>query len=1096
VVPARTLLAAYGLWVVGLAVVGVLRPTWYQYAWSLVGLSAAVAVIVGTVVHRPRRSLPWLLVGLGLAAFVTGDTVYNVLVGAFHQENPFPGLPDVFYVLADIALVAGLTMLARSGTTVTGRGALVDAIAVTIGLGTLLWIYVVEPDVDDPGLSVLARVLTIAYPLISVLILSVIVRLVAVAKLSPSVFALITGSLGLLGSDVLYGMAQFGGEWQIGSPRDIGWFVFYVAFGVAALHPCMVQLTEPRVARPHKVSALRLALLVGVGLIPPGVLWWESMRGRLRDGPFIALAASAIVVLLILRLSGQVGVHRQALARERALREAGARLVAANDISDVTAAVRAAVAELLPPGTEHRVVMTVRDASGEERMEYGARPPYSVVRAHEIWPAGPFTERAAKLLYRRGIEPSVAMHLGYHEVALKCPIVLDDRQAGDPRVGMLFVSADDTALAQLISAVQVLASQAALALERISLASEVTKRNSEVYFRTLVQNMADVILIINDDGRVRYASPSADAMFGGTLTVGTALDDVIHPDDRLTVDRALQLMRLGVDRGHGEDWTVLHADGGRVQVEASGRDLRHDPTVRGLVVTLRDVTERRLLERELMHRAFHDSLTGLPNRVLFADRVQQAFARSQRSGAVVGVLFIDLDDFKVVNDTMGHEVGDRLLRAVGQRLAGHLRQHDSAARLGGDEFAALIDDVSDAAEIEIVADRITTALAEPFPFGKEAITCAASVGVATTVEAGSADDLLRQADLALYVAKGAGKKQFRRYQSAIHNAVLRRLELRAALDQAVADGAFTLRYQPIVDLATGSPAGFEALVRWNHPVRGLVEPRDFIELAEETGLIVPIGGWVLEHAMAQAAQWQATLDSYAPGHNGVPYVSVNVSVRQFRAPGFADRLLQNLTASGLPAHALMLEITESLLLRDDEQVWADLAALRETGVRVAIDDFGTGYSSLSYLSQTPIDVVKIDRSFIVTMSTSPQQKALVDGIVRLAHTLGLQVVAEGVEDQQDRETLREMGCPLGQGYLFAAPLSYAEAVDWLLGQVAEGRVVRGQVAEDRVVLGQVVADQVAGRVPVDRVVADQVADRVAVDQMTVDQVPAEVPSNR
>jgi diguanylate cyclase (GGDEF)-like protein/PAS domain S-box-containing protein len=546
--------------------------------------------------------------------------------------------------------------------------------------------------------------------------------------------------------------------------------------------------------------------------------------------------------------------------------------------------------------------------------------------------------------------------------------------------------------------------------------------------------MADVILIINDDGRVRYASPSAETIFGGRQVVGNALEDVIHPDDRPAVDRALQLMRLGADRGHGDDWTVMHADGSQVQVEVSGRDLRQDPTVRGLVVTLRDVTERRLLERELMHRAFHDSLTGLPNRVLFADRVQQAFSRSERNGAVVGVLFIDLDDFKVVNDTMGHEVGDRLLRAVGQRLAQHLRPHDSAARLGGDEFAALIDDATDAIEVERVADRITAALAQPFPFGDEVISGAASIGVATTVEAGSADDLLRQADLALYVAKGAGKGQWRRYQSAIHNAVLRRLELRTALDQAVADGAFTLRYQPIVDLDTGAPVGFEALVRWDHPVRGLVEPRDFIELAEETGLIVPIGGWVLEHATAEAAQWQAALEEFAPGRE-LPYVSVNVSVRQFRAPGFTDRLKQSLASSGLPAGSLMLEITESLLLRDDEQVWADLAALRETGVKVAIDDFGTGYSSLSYLRQMPIDVLKIDRSFIDTMSTSPQQRALVDGIVRLAHTLGLQVVAEGVEDQGDREALRDMGCPLGQGYLFARPLGYAEALEWMFSQV-------------------------------------------------------------
>jgi hypothetical protein len=343
VVSARTL-AAYGLWVVGLAVVGVVRPTLYEYAWSLVGFSAVVAIIAGTMVNRPRRSLPWLLIAFGIGAFVAADTIYNILVGAFDQINPFPAVPDVFYVLADIALITGLTMLARSGAAVTGRGALVDAFMVTIGLGAVAWIYVINPGVHHPDMSVLARLLTIAYPLISVVILSLIVRILAVARLSTSVVAMIAGSLGLLGSDVLYGVAQIGGSWAVGSATDIGWFIFYVSFGASALHPSMVQLTEPRVARAHKVSLLRLALLVAVCLIPPSVLWWQSVNGAVKDGLTLAIASGALVVLLVVRLGGVVGVHRQALARERGLREAGARLVVANDIGDVTAAVRAAVA--------------------------------------------------------------------------------------------------------------------------------------------------------------------------------------------------------------------------------------------------------------------------------------------------------------------------------------------------------------------------------------------------------------------------------------------------------------------------------------------------------------------------------------------------------------------------------------------------------------------------------------------------------------------------------------------------------------------------------------------------------------------------------
>jgi EAL domain-containing protein (putative c-di-GMP-specific phosphodiesterase class I) len=299
------------------------------------------------------------------------------------------------------------------------------------------------------------------------------------------------------------------------------------------------------------------------------------------------------------------------------------------------------------------------------------------------------------------------------------------------------------------------------------------------------------------------------------------------------------------------------------------------------------------------------------------------------------------------------------------------------------------------------------------------------VGVAISADAQDAPDLLRQADLALYLAKSEGKHQWRRYNAGLHTALLHRLELRAALERAVTDEAFLLHFQPIVDLADGSAVGFEALLRWDHPERGAVAPGEFIEVAEASGLIVPIGTWVLRTAVAAAAGWRRTW----PG--GTPYVSVNVSARQFRAPGFVDGVRAALADAALPPAGLLLEITESLLVRDDERVWGDLAALQALGVRVAIDDFGTGYSSLSYLRQMPVDVLKIDRSFVRTMAASPQQAALVDGIVRLAHTLGLAVVAEGVEEQAQAELLRAMGCRQAQGFLFARPAPAGELTPWL-----------------------------------------------------------------
>jgi EAL domain-containing protein (putative c-di-GMP-specific phosphodiesterase class I) len=328
--------------------------------------------------------------------------------------------------------------------------------------------------------------------------------------------------------------------------------------------------------------------------------------------------------------------------------------------------------------------------------------------------------------------------------------------------------------------------------------------------------------------------------------------------------------------------------------------------------------------------------------------------------------------------------------------------------------------------VEETAARILAALAEPIHVDGEVLYAVASIGITTTPEADTADELLRQADLALYVAKGAGKNRWRRYQSHLHGAMVERLELRSALEHAVTEGRFLVQYQPIVDLGTDRAVGFEALVRWQHPVRGVVAPDQFIEVAEESGLIVPIGRWVLDQALHTVAQWRRMLPS-----EHAPYVSVNVSVRQFRQSGFVDQVRASLEYAGVPAGALMLEITETLLMGDDERIWTDLAVLRELGVRIAIDDFGTGYSSLGYLRQRPIDVVKIDKSFIDDVVSDAQQHALVAGIISLAHTLNLTVIAEGIETGHHREALAGLGCPLGQGYFWSSPVGATEALTWL-----------------------------------------------------------------
>jgi len=325
--------------------------------------------------------------------------------------------------------------------------------------------------------------------------------------------------------------------------------------------------------------------------------------------------------------------------------------------------------------------------------------------------------------------------------------------------------------------------------------------------------------------------------------------------------------------------------------------------------------------------------------------------------------------------------------------------------------------------VEETATRILAALAEPIMVDGGPLQAVASIGITTTPEADSADELLRQADMALYVAKGAGKNQWRRYQSHLHSSMVERLELRSALDHAMTEGQFLLAYQPIVDLRTDEAVGFEALVRWHHPVKGIVAPAEFIEVAEESGLIVPMGRWVLQQALHTVAQWRRILPRVRQ-----PYVSVNVSVRQFREPGFVAEVMQALDNAGVPPRALMIELTETMLADDDEAIWSDLDELREHGVQVAIDDFGTGYSSLGYLRRRPIDVVKIDKVFIDDILDSPHQLALVTGIVSLAQSLGLTVVAEGIETERHRELLARLGCPLGQGFVFSSPVDSTEAL--------------------------------------------------------------------
>lgn len=438
--------------------------------------------------------------------------------------------------------------------------------------------------------------------------------------------------------------------------------------------------------------------------------------------------------------------------------------------------------------------------------------------------------------------------------------------------------------------------------------------------------------------------------------------------------------------------------------------------------------ERVFVQQRLLHQALHDALTNLPNRLLFLDRVRQGFKRRRRyPNHVVAVAYLDLDRFKVVNDTLGHQIGDEFLVAVSQLLKRCLRQNDTLARLGGDEFAILLDDVHSEEDVAEVMQRIGHQLSQPIVLSQHKLQTSASIGVAladTQTELDDTDELIRRADIAMYQAKQDGRGVCRFFSDEMDQQAVRHYQLEMEIQTALAQQQFELHYQPVVDLDTDNTVGFEALIRWQHPERGFVPPNDFIPLAEELGLLGAIDLFVVQQAVSQINLWY---QNYASPF----YISVNISGRSFSLPDFADAVLQQLAARQVPAQYLAIEITERALIDKIDQAKTTIARLREAGIRVFLDDFGTGYSSLSYLHEFQLDVLKIDRSFIAGIRPRIQENAVVNTIITLAKTLKLRVIAEGIENSLQRKILSELGCESGQGYWFAAALPPKQAVEWL-----------------------------------------------------------------
>lgn len=991
-------------------------------AWSVLGLSSVAAIVYGARRYRPKAPAAWWFIAGGVTLFITGDTIYKTWHQIMGQQNiPFPSFVDAISITMYPVLAVGLLLLVRARLPGGDKAGLVDALIITLGLGLLSWIFLIGPNVRAPG-GTLVRLTAAAYPLGDVLLLAMLAHLWSAGGLrNPAGRLLAIGTLGTLVAGSVYGLAGLhpGWHWHDGNPFDIGWVLFYSCWGAAALHPSMRELSERRPVAGLLTSRSRLALLGAVTLIAPVGLFVETTVGKPVDAPVIAGVAGLMFFLVVLRMSGVVSAHKQAVAREQVLRREAAQLVGAPGRTGINEATVRAVGDLVGGHADQfSVSLAMADITGELMMVAGPTTlagdalfdlstlPGQVWDGLRAGRAAGYTLSAAD-----GAGPGTAM-----DRLFVCPIVTAEKLKG-----VIVVETSVELPIDLTNTLETLAAQVGLALDREELTEAFHARRSESRFQTLVQSASDVILIARPDTTITYQTSSAQRILGygpGALE-NKRLTSLLHPQDAERAMAAYGGVAFRAGALATAEWRVRHGDGSWRDLEVVITNLLGEPTVEGIVLTLRDVTERKRLEEELKHQAFHDALSGLANRPLFRDRLEHALARAARSLTSLAVLFLDLDDFKLVNDSLGHAVGDELLVAVAGRIMGSLRSGDTAARFGGDEFAVLLEATEDISDACLAAERILADLKPPFSVNERLIPVRASVGIAySKLGLEGPAELLQAADVAMYAAKAKGKNGYEIYQPCLQEAVSDRLERTAELQQAVDEGQFVLYYQPIVSLTGGAGIALEALIRWRHPERGLVEPMDFIPLAEETGLIIPIGRWVLREACRMARMWQQE-------HNlGTTLkMNVNISARHFQHEGLLEDVSEALRESQLEPGCLVLEITESLLVHDAEAVIARMMQMKALGVAFAVDDFGTGYSSLSYLKRFPIDILKVDQSFVDDVGDSDRALALALAIVQLARSLNLDTVAEGIEKSRQADGLRALGCGYGQGFLFARPVA-------------------------------------------------------------------------
>jgi diguanylate cyclase (GGDEF)-like protein/PAS domain S-box-containing protein len=1014
-------------WIWYLAVTGLLSAL-YLFAPGLsgngplinfLGLTGVLAIVAGIRMHKPAARAAWWLFAAGQFLFLSGDLYtysYPKLLGA---DVGFPSIGDALYLLVYPVLMAGLFILVRRRSPRPDRAALIDALILTIGIGLLSWVFLIAPNVHLENLSLLANAVSVAYPLGDVLLLAAAIRLaVDAGKRSPAFWLLVSSIVCLMATDSAYNFALLKDTYNHQLIYDAGWIFYYLLWGAAALHPSMRSLEEPAADSRTPLTPLRLTLLGAACLIAPGIRLFQSFGNP--DVLVLIVASAVLFLLVVVRMAGLVRQEARVVSRERALRGAGVELVAAAGHDQVATAAISAVHRLLGAEPPVRLVLIAQNQAVVEASSDGATGGL-VGDGTRDW----LSNGSGSLRVLHSDPPAYVrgdLRLPEGQTTMVAPLTV----RGDVR-GALVVSSPENVTRDLAEALGALATQVSLAVEGASLAADLHRRQGEARFRSLVAHASDLITVLDGEGLVTYQSPSIERVLGyrSHEVEGRRFDRLLVESDRPLLAQLIALDGPGEAEGHTIECSVLHRDGTPLTFEVQHTDLLHDEHVHGIVLNSRDVSERKAFEEQLAHQAFHDPVTKLANRALFSDRVEHALMRSTRGIPEIAVMFIDLDDFKTVNDSLGHTAGDEVLQEVGRRLKIAVRPTDTVARFGGDEFAVLLDGVDGSADAADAASRILRALELPIEIDGKNVVPRASVGICLVgedLETPEATELLRNADVAMYMAKRDSKGSYRVFEPTMHERVVERLELRSDLQHALSLDQLELHYQPVVRLSGREILGVEALVRWNHPTRGTIPPIQFIPVAEETGLIIPMGRWILETACYEGVRLQERFTRDEP-----LTMSVNLSVRQLQSETLVADVRSALSLTGLPASSLVLEITESLMLTDTDFAMQQLHDLKGLGIRLAMDDFGTGYSSLSYLSRFPVDILKMDRSFV----GSEDNEALTSAIIALGTSLSLEVVAEGIELAEQANSLEELGCELGQGYLFARPMDAAALSNFL-----------------------------------------------------------------